>query len=455
MFDRQIYVERRKQLAHTVNSGLVLLAGNEDSSMNYKDNIYHFRQDSTFLYFTGIDRPNLFLLLDLDNNTEILFGNDLTIEEMVWTGYVAPLAEQAAGCGISIVKSLSALPPLLERSGQQKQEIHYLPPYRPETILKLEEWLHIPAFLLKESASVPLIKAIVAQRSIKSAAEIAEIEKGVNTTNRMQLKAMELAVAGVPEYAIAGQLQGLAISEGGQLSFPTILTVNGQYLHNHAGPTILQNGQMVLCDCGAETAMHYAGDLTRTFPVSGSFTAKQKEVYEIVLQAYEAAVAYMKPGILFRDVHFTACEQLVAGLQALGLMKGDIKEAVAQGAHALFFQCGLGHMLGMDVHDMENLGEEYVGYTDTLKKSAQFGLKSLRLGRALEPGFVVTVEPGLYFVPELIQSWEAAQKHTAFINYNKAKEYFDFGGIRIEDDYVITDGGSRLLGDGLHKKPGF
>jgi Xaa-Pro aminopeptidase len=368
---------------------------------------------------------------------------------------VAPLAEQAAGCGITVVKPLSALPPLLERSSQQKQEIHYLPPYRPETILKLEEWLHIPAFLLKESASVPLIKAIVAQRSIKSIIEIAEIEKGVNITNRMQLKAMELAAAGIPEYVIAGQLQGLAISEGGQLSFPTIVTVNGQYLHNHAGATILQNGQMVLCDCGAETAMHYAGDLTRTFPVSGSFTAKQKEVYEIVLQAYEAAVAYMKPGILFRDVHFTACEQLVAGLQSLGLMKGDLKEAVAQGAHALFFQCGLGHMLGMDIHDMENLGEEYVGYTDTLKKSTQFGLKSLRLGRALEPGFVVTVEPGLYFVPELIQSWEAAQKHTAFINYEKATEYFDFGGIRIEDDYVITDGGSRLLGDGLHKKPGF
>ncbi|RXK86062.1 aminopeptidase P family protein [Filimonas effusa] len=455
MFERPVYIERRQQLMKAVGSGLVLLTGNEDSSMNYKDNIYHFRQDSSFLYFTGIDRPNLFFLLDIDNNTETLFGNDLTIEEMVWTGYVAPLAEPAAACGISDVKPVSALPSLLERARQRSQQVHYLPPYRPETILKLEEWLSTPAVLLQENASVPLIKAIVAQRSIKSDAEIAEIEKGVNTTNRMQLKAMELAAEGITEYAIAGQLQGLAVSEGGQLSFPTILTVNGQYLHNHAGPTVLRNGQMVLCDCGAETAMHYAGDLTRTFPVSGSFTPKQKEVYKIVLAAYEAAVAFMKPGVLFRDVHFEACEQLVKGLQALGLMKGDVKEAVAQGAHALFFQCGLGHMLGMDVHDMENLGEAYVGYTDTLKKSTQFGLKSLRLGRALEPGFVVTVEPGLYFVPELIQAWEAEGKHTSFINYAKAKDYFDFGGIRIEDDYLVTSAGSRLLGEGLIRKPGF
>lgn len=455
MFDTQTYITRRNQLTQSLAGGLILLTGNEDSSMNYKDNVYHFRQDSTFLYFTGIDRPGLFLLIDLDHNTETLYGNDLTIEEMVWTGYVPPLAEQAAACGITNVKSLYTLPPLLERARQQQMPVHYLPPYRPELILKLEEWLSIPAILLNDGASVPLIKAIVAQRSIKSAAEIAEIEKGVNTTNRMQLKAMELAQAGIPEYAIAGQLQGLAISEGGQLSFPTILTVNGQYLHNHASATILKDGQMVLCDCGAETALHYAGDLTRTFPVSGSFTAQQREVYEIVLRAHETAAAFMQPGILFRDVHFKACEQLVEGLQALGLMKGDVKEAVAAGAHALFFQCGLGHMLGMDVHDMENLGEEYVGYTDTLKKSTQFGLKSLRLGRALEPGFVVTVEPGLYFVPELIQAWEAEKKHAAFINYDKAKAYSNFGGIRLEDDYVITDKGSKVLGDGLIRKPGF
>jgi Xaa-Pro aminopeptidase len=311
---------------------------------------------------------------------------------------------------------------------------------------KLTGWLHISFELLKVSASVELIKAIVAQRSVKSPEEIIEIEKGVNTTIDMQTKAAMLAQDCVSEISIAGIIHGMAVSAGGNLAFPTILTVNGQILHNHSQKNILKNGQMLLCDCGAETAMHYGGDLTRTSPVDEKFTSRQKEIYNIVVQSHEAAIDLLKPGVLFRDVHLHACEKLAEGLKLLGLMKGDVKEAVHQGAHAMFFQCGLGHMLGLDTHDMEDLGEEYVGYTETLQKSTQFGLKSLRLGRKIESGFVLTVEPGIYIIPELIDLWKSEKKFTDFINYEKLETYKDFGGIRIEEDLLITENGSRILG---------
>ena len=453
MFDKHIYIERRSKLKQAVGNGLILLLGNEESSINYTDNLYHFRQDSTFLYFFGIDRPGLMALIDIDSDTEMMFGADLTIEQMVWTGYQQPLAAQAENVGLSKVKNLSKLQEIIEKAAKQNKKIHFLPPYRPEQMQRLNALLGLNNAALPSMVSVQLIKAIIAQRSIKGAEEIAEIEKAVNTTIDMQLEAMRYAREGMTEAEIAGKIHGLAISAGGNLSFPTILTVNGQILHNHYSNTVLRNGQLVLCDCGAETAMHYAGDLTRTFPVGKSFSAIQKEIYALVLNTLQAAAGLLKPGILYKEVHLFACEKLVEGLQQFGLMKGDVKEAVAEGAHALFFPCGLGHMMGLDIHDMENLGEQYVGYTDELKKSTQFGLKSLRLGRALEEGFVLTVEPGLYFIPELIDQWEAEKKFTHFINYDKLKPYKTLGGIRLEDDYLITKNGCRLLGKQLPKLP--
>lgn len=441
MFSKEVYQKRRNALKAAIGEGIILFPGNEDSSMNYKDNLYPFRQDSCFLYFTGIDRPGLCLIIDIDNDQEILFGDEATLEDIVWTGPQEELAAQALQAGISFTRGKLEIENALK--GQRK--IHFLPPYRADTQLQLL------ALGLTEPASIPLIKAVVAQRSIKEEVEILEIEKSVATTVLMQQFAMELARPGLTENFIAGQLQALAISKGGNLAFPTILTVNGQFLHNHASAKVIQEGQMVLCDCGAENVMHYAGDLTRTFPVGQQFTTIQQEIYNIVLKAHQTAAAALKPGVLFRDVHLIACEQLTIGLKELGLMKGDPKQAVAEGAHALFFQCGLGHMMGLDVHDMENLGEEYVGYTDELKKSTQFGLKSLRLGRSLAPGFVLTVEPGLYFIPALIDSWQAENKHASFINYEKVAQYKSFGGIRIEEDFLITTGGSRLLGPPLAK----
>ena len=421
--------------------------------MNYTDNLYHFRQDSTFLYFFGIDRPGLMALIDIDSDKEIMFGDDLTIEQMVWTGYQQPLAAQVESVGMNTVKNLDKLQEIIKQAIGQNKKIHFLPPYRPEQVQRLSALLGIDAAALPSMVSIQLIKAIIAQRSIKNTAEVEEIEKAVNTTIDMQLEALRYAKEGMTEADVAGKLLGLAISAGGNLSFPTILTVNGQILHNHYSDTVLRNGQMVLCDCGAETSMHYAGDLTRTFPVGKSFSAIQKEIYALVLNTLQAAAGLLKPGILYKEVHLFACEKLVEGLQQFGLMKGDVKEAVAEGAHALFFPCGLGHMMGLDIHDMENLGEQYVGYTDELKKSTQFGLKSLRLGKALEEGFVLTVEPGLYFIPELIDQWEAEIKFTRFINYDKLSPYKNLGGIRLEDDYLITKNGCKLLGKQLPKSP--
>ncbi|MCV2487643.1 aminopeptidase P family protein [Flavobacterium sp. SH_e] len=451
MFSRETYINRRQVLKKTIGSGLIILPGNEEVGMNYRDNIYHFRQDSSFLYYTGIDIPSLFLIIDIDSDLEILFGDNLTIEQTVWVGPQDSLNIYAEKSGITAVQSLSFVEGVLKNALQQKRAIHFLPPYRAAITLKLSYLLDIHPNEIAKKASIELSKAIIAQRSYKTNEELIEIEKAIDITAAMHLKAIQSARPGMTEYEIAGQVEGTAISKGGHLAFPTILTINGQYLHNHAGSNVLQNGQMVLCDCGAETNMHYAGDMTRTFPVSNTFTSQQKEIYNIVLKAEEAAIATLKPGTFFKYSHLTACKEILTGLKSLGLVKGDLDEAVAAGAHTLFFQCGLGHMMGMDVHDMENIGEQYVGYTDTLKKSTEFGLKSLRLAKELEEGFVLTVEPGIYFIPELIDQWQAEKKYSEFINYDKVQAYRNFGGIRIEEDFLITKDSYKLLGKPLAK----
>jgi Xaa-Pro aminopeptidase len=451
MFDKKIYQSRREKLKQQMGKGLVLLLGNEDSSMNYRDNLYPFRQDSNFLYFFGMDRPGLAALLDIDHDQEVVFGNDLTLDDIVWTGQQPSLGQQAEPAGITDTRPSSSLPAELVSARGAGRTIHFLPPYRPENILKLSAWLGFAPGALRGHASVPLIKAVVAQRSVKSAEEVAQIEEAVNITGAMHLAGIRGARDGMTEAQLAGVLHGIAISSGGNLSFPTILTVNGQVLHNHYSNTVMKSGQIAICDSGAENGMHYAGDMTRTFPVGKKFTTLQREMYDIVLGAQEAAVAGLRPGVLFRDVHALAAEKLVEGLKAAGVMKGDPAGAVAAGAHTMVFQCGLGHMMGLDVHDMEDLGEEYVGYTEDLKKSKEFGWKSLRLARALEPGFVVTIEPGLYFIPELMDRWGAEKKYADFINYNKLEALRHFGGIRIEEDLLITTEGSRLLGKPLAK----
>ena len=449
MFNKEVYCNRRNQLKSLLGNGIILLIGNEQSSMSYKDNWYPFRQDSSFLYFTGLDTPGLAAIIDIDNDTEIIFGDETGVDDIIWNGRQPSLKEMADHSGCNSTRPYSELEASIKKFQSSKQPIHFLPPYRAEHTQLLSHLLSIPLNSVAGSVSINLIKAIVSLRSIKSPDEVEEIKKGVATSELMQLKGMQISREGLTESYVAGLVEAVAIGGGGKLSFPTILTTHGEILHNHYSNKVLPAGKLVLLDCGAETAMHYAGDLTRTFPVDASFTTLQKEVYNIVLTAEQAAAAALEPGILFRDIHLLAAEKLIEGLKELGVMQGDVKEAVAAGAHTLFFQCGLGHMMGLDVHDMENLGEQYVGYTPELEKGTAFGLKSLRLGRALEPGFVLTVEPGLYFIPELMDIWAAEKKLTQFINYNKLDVFRDFGGIRIEDDYLVTTEGSELLSTSL------
>jgi Xaa-Pro aminopeptidase len=447
LFPTATYKERRSRLKEKMPSGILIFMGNEESSSNFRDNWYPFRQDSTFLYFFGLDIPGLTAVIDVDQDLEILFGNNLTTEELIWHGSHPLLSELAEAVGINITRPKNELTQFFAKAvGRQ---IHFLPTYRPENSQKLSEWLSASISEIHSGASPEFIKAVVALRSIKTEEEIEEINRAVNISVGMHKKVMQEAKPGMKEYQLLGLVTGEALASGGHLSFTPIITIDGQTLHNHNYSNTLTRGKMLLGDFGAESAMHYAGDITRTFPVGIEFSITQKEIYQIVFNAYQAAVAALKPGIRFMDIHFLACKKLAEGLKDIGLMKGNLDDAVNQGAHALFFQCGLGHMIGLDVHDMEDLGEEYVGYTETLKKSKQFGLRSLRLGKELESGFVVTIEPGIYFIPQLIDQWRAEKLYSEFINYEKLEEYRDFGGIRVEDAYLITNAGSRLLGDPL------
>ncbi len=443
MFSARTYVDRRSRLAGQLGSGLLLFLGNDESAMNYANNTYPFRQDSSLLYFFGVDRPGCAALMDLDEDRTVLFGDDLTLDDIVWTGPQPSWAELAARAGIPATAGADALAACLERAKDRK--VHYLPPYRPEHREKLFRLLGIHPDQADARASVPLIRAVVEMRAVKSAEEIAEMERAVDVSVDMHLAAMRMARPGVRETEIAARVTEIALAAGGALAYPVIATVHGETLHNHAGRTMLESGHMFLLDAGAETASHYAGDLTSTCPVGPDFTGRQRDVYEVVLRAHLSAIDGLRPGVPFRDVHLAACRTLAEGLKDLGLMKGDAADAVEQGAHALFFQCGLGHMIGLDVHDMESLGERWVGYEGE-PKSPQFGLKSLRLARPLQPGFVLTVEPGLYFIPELIRRWERDRNFTDYINYAKLESFLDFSGIRIEENVVVTGTGHRILG---------
>jgi len=451
MFAKEVYWQRRKMLRDLLGDGIILIPGNEESSMNYGANTYHFRQDSSFLYFFGIDKPDFYGVCDVDNEKDMLYGNDFDIDDIIWMGEQPAVSELAAGVGIEFSASLNDLGDFLKNAIKSGRKVHLLPPYRGDHLLGLTKLMGVDGERLTRMVSQELIAAVVNLRSIKDQYEISEIEKAVDVARIMHTTAMKMAYPGNFERELAGAIEGIALSHGGPVSFPVILSMDGQTLHNHYHGNELCEGRMVVCDAGAETAMCYASDITRTFPVGGKFSEQQKEIYNIVLKANMETIKASIPGRTYREVHLMAARIIAGGLKDLGLMKGDLDEAVAAGAHALFFPHGLGHMLGLDVHDMEGLGENYVGYNESLKRSEQFGTAYLRLGRELEPGFVITNEPGCYFIPALIDQWKGENKHADFINYDQVELYRGFGGVRIEDDILITDTGSRVLGTPIPK----
>jgi Xaa-Pro aminopeptidase len=449
MFDISTYLNRRNNLRTGIDSGIILLMGNDESPMNYADNIYRFRQDSSFLYYFALNRAGLVGIIDVDQDKHYLYGNDFTINDSVFMGFQPTLSKLAEAAGVKETGTLSNLETCLKDAVAKGRNIHFLPPYRAENKIKLWRWLGINPMETQNAASVELIKAVVAQREIKSDEELEEIEKAVDTSVDMHVAAMQMVRPGLIESDIVSKVHEIGLQAGGHVSFPVIATIHGETLHNHYHGNKLKEGDLFLLDCGAETDMGYAGDLSSTMPVSPQFSARQKEIYNIVLESHDQAIEMLKPGIPFKDIYYAACGIIVDGMKGLGLIRGDTEEIVQAGAHAMFFPCGVGHQMGLDVHDMEDLGEMYVGYGGKAK-STQFGIKSLRLAKPLIPGLVLTIEPGIYFIPSLIDMWRAEKRFADFINYDKLEEYKDFGGIRNEENFIITKDGYKLLGK---KKP--
>ena len=446
MFSKQTYIERRKELKRLMGSGLLLLLGNNESPANYPANGYKFRQDSSFLYYIGLKREGLAAVIDVDNDQEWLIGDDIDIEDIIWTGFVPSVKELGESVGITKSAPMAQLKVLIDMARSKGQQVHYLPPYRFDHQIQIGDLLGIHPLQTREQASVPFIKAVVAMRNIKSDEEIAEIERAIDIGYDMHTTAMRACRPGVSEQYIAGLLEGIAHGRGCMVSFQTILTTHGEIMHSNLTEKPLEAGRLMLCDAGAETNDNYCSDHTRVTPVSGKFTQKQRDIYDIVVACHDLVLEKAKPGIKWMDMHLDVCRLMTDCLKDIGLMRGNTDDAVAAGAHAMFLPHGLGHMMGMDVHDMEGLGQQYVGYDDEVQPSTQFGTNCLRCGRRIQPGFVLTDEPGIYFIPQLIDQWRAQGLHKDFLNYDLLETYKDFGGIRIEDDILITDTGNRMLG---------
>lgn len=449
MFDKQTYVNRRARLRSLVNDGIIIIFGNNESPCNYPSNGYYpFRQDSSFLYYFGLNRDGLVGVIDIDNNSETVFGNDIDIEDIVWYGSVDSVHDLAAQVGVEHTAPMRALKNTCNEALRQKRRIHFLPPYRHDIKIQIFDLLGIHPVQQKEAASMELIKAVVSMRSVKEQQEIEELERAAEIGYLMHTTAMRLTRPGVTEKFVGGQVDGIAHSYGAMTSFPTIYSQHGEIMHGNPSMSVLQAGRLALCDAGAETINNYCSDNTRTMPVSGTFTQRQLEIYSIVEACHDHVLEVTKPGVKYFDVHLAVCRLMTERLKELGLMKGDTDEAVAAGAHAMFLPHGLGHMMGMDVHDMEGLGQTNVGFDEETRPNLeQFGTNALRMGRRLQKGFVVTDEPGIYFIPALIDEWKADGHCKEFINFDLLETYKDFGGIRIEDDILITEDGCRFIGE--------
>jgi Xaa-Pro aminopeptidase len=447
--DATIYRARRQMLRETIPGGAILLPANHLAPRNYVDNPYPFRQDSHFLYYTGISHPGLALLLE-DDGREVVYGPPEDPDDLVWFGPQPSLEDHAATAGVGEVASLDALKQRLTSLETADGRVHYLPPYRDERRMLLAEFLGADPRTIDAGVSDELVRAVIDQRNVKSDEEVAEIEDALAVTAEMYRAAMAATKPGRTEAEIAAALQRPAHANGRELAFPPIVTVRGEVLHNHFYGNTLSEGDLMVIDSGSESPAFYASDITRSWPVSGTFSPEQRAVYEIVLTTQLAAIDLASPETSNREVHLCAARTIIEGLIEIGLMQGEVEDALAEGAHALFYPHGIGHMLGLDVHDMEDLGDE-VGYPGGEPRSEQFGLSLLRMVRKLEPGFVITIEPGIYFIPALIERWRSEDRHSAFIRYDRLDAFIGFGGIRIEDDVLITDTGSRVLGPGIPK----
>jgi Xaa-Pro aminopeptidase len=451
MFQKEIYIQRRAKLKSLIANGIALFLGNIEEPYNYRANTYKFRQDSDFSYFFGLNDPDLAAIIDFESGQEIIFGNNIGMEDIIWMGNLPSVSDRSAKVGVSVTEPVENLASFVSNAINKGRKVHFLAPYRASNKQWLHQLLKLPVEELKKDYSIDLTKSVVALRSVKGAEEIKEIEGMIDVAYTMHTTAMKMAKPGVHEKEIAGVLEGIAASHGNGISFPVILSMNGEILHNHSHHQVLEKGRLMVVDAGSESDLLYSSDITRTFPVGGKFDSRQKEIYQLVLAANQNTIAKASPDKYYKEMHLEAAHIIASGFKELGLMKGNTDDAVSQGAHALFFSHGLGHAMGLDVHDMEGLGEDYVGYDQTVSRSDQFGLAYLRFAKKPKPGTVLTVEPGVYFNPILIDLWKSEKKFTGYINYDKLESYKNFGGIRIEDDILITEKGCRLLGKPIPK----
>ncbi|MBR1784681.1 MAG: aminopeptidase P family protein [Bacteroidales bacterium] len=451
MFKKETYAARRERLRKDMGHGVIIIPGNHEAPCNYRDNTYWFRQDSTFLYFFGLQREDMVGVIDCDGGKDYIFANDYDIDDIIWTGPLPSVSELAAQVGVEHTGDMSQLAAFCNRAVASGTRVHFLPPYRADIRADLAGWLGLAYSAVDSYASLPLVLACVEQRMIKSDEEIAEIEKAIATAYNMHVGAMKLAMPGRYEYELAGFMEGEAWKGNGPVSFPIIMTTHGETLHNHGHNNRLEVGRMLVMDAGCETPMNYCSDITRSVPVGGKFDARQRAIYEIVLGAQLEAARVTRPGITYKEVHQAASRKLAEGYKELGILRGSVDDIVEAGAHSLLMPHGLGHMMGLDVHDMENYGQINVGYDSETRPSEQFGLGSLRCGRKLQPGFVITDEPGCYFIPALIDKWQAEGTCRDFVNFAELDKWRDFGGIRIEDDVLVTSTGSRILGKPIPK----
>ena len=449
MFAAEIYEARRAVLASKLQ-GVGLFPANPLSPMNYAHNPHPYVQDGCFAYYFGIPQPAIVGVIDFDSGESLLFGDDPTLDDLIWLGTATTMREWMERAGVARVLPLAQLGDWLAQT-RGGRTVHFTPPYRGTVAAQLSELLDIPAAAIAKKASVAVIRAIVAQRELKAPEEIAEMETALAVTAEMHKLAMRLSRPGVMEHEVSGQVEGIARAADLRLAYPVIFSSQGEVLHNDRHDRRLAGGDLIVHDSGAASANGYASDITRTLPVSGSFDARQRRCYELVLRAQLAAIDACRAGRPYLSVHKLAARVLVEGLVEEHVFRGDADEIVETGAYALCFQTGVGHQIGLDVHDMEALGEDYVGYDDTVNRSKLFGLRNLRMAKALKPGMVVTVEPGLYFIPALIDRWDSEGRHKDFIDYARVREFIPVHGIRIEDDVLIAENGPRVLGPPIPK----
>ena len=453
MFSKDVYARRRQTLVAKMadsaaegKRGIALFIGNTEAPAQYKDNCYKFRQDSTWLYFFRIDQPLYAAIIDLDNGNETVFANDVEIGDIIWMGPQPSVASVAASVGVEKSAPYTDLNAAVAKVLAEGRPVHFVKPSRYYNTMKIASLLGCGTDEVAGRFSLALTKAIISMRLVKEDCEIEVIDDACNLGYEMHTVARNSIGPGIIEQEIVGKMDGVTLSKGWGVSFPTILTQHGETLHNHLHDKIIEPGKLMVIDAGAESNVHYASDFTRTYPTSGKFTAKQREIYQIVCDCNEFAFSMTRPGISYREVHLKTMHLMLEELRALDIVRGDVQDMVEAGIAGLFMPHGLGHNMGLDVHDMEDYGENYVGYDDDQSRSPQLGLGSLRMARKLVPGNVITDEPGIYFIPAHIEKWKSEKTDQGFVNYSKLESYYDFGGIRLEDDVLVTADGARRLG---------